>query len=55
MYLDSENGKSRIKKRLEVLGASETDELLHYIPFPKSLSLEALPGQLQRMSYPARL
>lgn len=48
VYLDLENGERLFAKRMALMGASadEIDERLHYIPFPKGLTLDTMGGHL---------
>jgi hypothetical protein len=49
VYLDLENGERLFAKRLLLLGAEhwQVDKLLHYVPFPKHLTLESLRPELE--------
>jgi hypothetical protein len=52
VYLDLENGERMFAKRLLLLGADPyaVDALLHYIPFPKNLTLESLRPELENIA-----
>jgi KaiC/GvpD/RAD55 family RecA-like ATPase len=49
VYVDFENGERLFAKRLRLLGADadEIDARLHYVPFPKHLTLEGLRAELE--------
>jgi KaiC/GvpD/RAD55 family RecA-like ATPase len=52
VYLDFENGERLFTKRLLLLGADaqQVDEQLHYIPFPRELSLDSLHTELEAIA-----